>query len=191
MGMILDKRFDTPMLDVAWSGSSLEEPALATRPSSRMRTITTTRFGTLEVEEDLIITLPEGLIGFETCTQFVVVRHDENSAFRWLQSLDEPGMALPVLEPREFRPDYAPMISDADARFLSISAKNPPLVFVIITVPANNPRAMTANLLGPIVINALTRIGKQVIVQDTVYTTRHDLVEELKRASEMPAAETT
>jgi flagellar assembly factor FliW len=56
------------------------------------------------------------------------------------------------------------------------------LIFSIITVPPQNPQMMTANLLGPIVINGCTRRGKQVIVQDEEYTTRHRVVDELERA---------
>ena len=143
--------------------------------------IPTTRFGTLEVEEDLIITLTDGIIGLSQCRRFIVVRHDDSSAFRWLQSLEEPGIAFPVIEPGAFRADYAPVLSEADVRALDLSSDSAMLVFVIVTIPPDNPPGMTANLLAPIVINSDTRQGKQVILQDQGYTTRHTIVEELKR----------
>ncbi|HZO90471.1 MAG TPA: flagellar assembly protein FliW [Chthonomonadaceae bacterium] len=193
MAIILDTRRMAPSLDIAYvqtmreEGTAWEKAVSAARSQQRTRRVPTTRFGALEVEEDLIIRLPEGLIGFEACRQFVVVRSEERNAFRWLQSLDEPAVAFPVVEPGEFRPDYAPVIADSDAEFLELTAETPKLIFAIVTVPSHNPRAMTANLLGPLVINGLTRRGKQVIVQSEGYTTRHVIMEELLRAASLQA----
>ena len=77
--------------------------------------------------------------------------------------------------------DYSPTISDSDASKLGLTADSPKLVFAIVTVPRKNPRSMTANLLGPLVINPLTRQGKQVIVTDEHYTTRHSIMEEINK----------
>jgi flagellar assembly factor FliW len=152
-------------------------PANATPGIIRMKT---TRFDVLEIDEDLVITLPEGLIGFEDCTRFVVL-NPGNSSLKWLQSLDDGATAFPIADPWQFKPDYAPILSDSDAAFLELTGETPKLVFVIVTVPRDNPRAMTANLLGPVVINPLTRRGKQVILADDRYTTRHGILDELRR----------
>lgn len=157
--------------------------ALKREPASdRMPTFTirTSRFGALEVDPDLTIDVPDGLIGFELCRRFVVVTQDEGSPFRWFQSLDDGTVAFPIIDPWQFMPDYAPTISDGDARLLGLSQDTPKLVFVVVTVPKHDPRAMTANLLGPIVINAATRRGRQVVVTDERYGTKHSIVEELK-----------
>ena len=147
-------------------------------------TVETTRFGKMEAEEEAVLTLPEGVIGFEKCQRYILVRQEENSSFRWLQSLERPELAFPILEPRDFRPDYAPTISDSDARVLQITAETPVLMFSVITVPAKDPQGMTANLLGPIIVNGFTRQGKQVIVLDEEFTTRHSVIAELKRSQE-------
>lgn len=187
MAIILDKRATDTALDIACVASpEAGTPWNAIAPARPMLTVATIRFGALEVEEDLILALPEGLIGFEACRRFVVVRPQENSPFRWLQSLDEPRVAVPIIEPGEFRSDYAPTISDADARSLQLTPETPTLVFVIVTVPPRDPRAMTANLLAPVVINGLTRRGRQVIVQDEGYTTRHRIVDEMQRMAAPP-----
>ncbi len=175
MALTLDKRTTNAEIDVSPYG----ELVTATI------TVPTTRFGDLEVEEDIIIYLPEGIIGFEQWQRYVVVRHDDNSSFRWLQALDSPAVAFPILEPREFRPDYAPTVSTSDARALQITADTPVLMFAIVTVPPGNPDAMTANLLGPIIINGFTHQGRQVIIQDDGYHTRHKVVDELRRASQV------
>lgn len=197
MAMILDKQSRKTTLDVAseQAASGKNAWSLTTSPpglnaGGKLLRVATTRFGTLEVEADLILTLPDGLIGFKDSRRYVIVRQDEDSEFRWLQSLDAPSMALPIVEPGEFRPDYAPILSDADARALELTEETPKLVFVIVTVPPHDPRAMTANLLAPLVINGLTRQGKQVIVQNEEYTTRHAIMEELRRAAALGAAVT-
>jgi len=141
--------------------------------------IETTRFGRIEVEQDLVITLPGGLIGFEDCQRFVVVNHGEGSPLKWLQSLDDGSLAFPVMDPWLFMPDYAPVLSSTDAAILELTDDTPRLVFAVLTIPRNNPRAMTANLLGPIVVNAVTRRGMQVVLTDDRYGTRHEVLSTL------------
>jgi flagellar assembly factor FliW len=190
MAMILDKRTTYPDLVVACdepaASASAEQPASDAAPSSQTTIqVQTTRFGLIEADEDLVITFPEGLIGFENCTRYLVVRHDDNSAFRWLQSLDSPPIAFPIIEPGILRPDYAPTISESDVRLLGLSPEDPTLLFVVVTIPAHAPRAMTANLLAPLVIHGVTRQARQVILQEEGYTTRHEVVKELERARSM------
>ena len=153
------------------------EPACQTGLSA----VRTTRFGDLEVDAELVIEMQEGLIGFERLRRFVVVTPDESSPFRWFQSLDDGSIAFPIIDPWQFKPDYGPTISETDSRQLGLSRDTPRLVFAVVTIPKQNPHGMTANLLGPIVVNAATRRGRQVIVTNEQYTTRHSIVEEMRR----------
>ncbi|MCS6830698.1 MAG: flagellar assembly protein FliW [Armatimonadota bacterium] len=143
--------------------------------------IDSTRFGRIEIDEEAVITFSQGLFGFEQYRRFVVLCLDEKSPFRWLQSLEEPGLAFVVIEPRHFLPEYAPAISDADARALELSTDTPTVTFVIVTIPAGKPEQMTANLMGPIVVNAITRNARQVIVEDECYSTKHSILQELMK----------
>ena len=189
MSMILDNTTLDLSLDVCreMAGdvfATVSAQAPRTRQPNLQTRVETTRFGRLEVDPELVLTFPEGLIGFEQCKHYIVVRHEANSAFRWLQSLEEPHVAFPIVEPVEFCDDYAPTISDGDARFRELTAEAPTLLFTIVTVPKRSSHEMTANLLAPLVINGLTRRGKQVIVQDEGYTTRHKIMDELARRQE-------
>lgn len=143
--------------------------------------IDSTRFGRIEVDTDAVITFSQGPFGFENYRRFVVLCLDEKSPFRWLQSMEEPSLAFVVIEPRHFMPDYAPTISDADAEALGLDADTPVLTYVIVTIPAGKPEQMTANLMGPIVINAATRTARQVIVEDDCYSTKHSILQELMK----------
>jgi len=146
-----------------------------------MTCIDSTRFGRIEVDEEAVITFPQGLFGFEEYRRFVVLCLDEKSPFRWLQSMEDPSLAFVVIEPRHFMPDYAPTISDADVEALGLDADTPYLTFVIVTIPPGKPEEMTANLMGPIIINAATRIARQVIVEDDCYTTKHSILQEMMK----------
>lgn len=145
--------------------------------------IETSRFGTLEVDEEIIITFPEGLPSFEQCRRFVILTPDDDNPIRWLQSLEDGRLAFPIIDPWLFQPDYAPTISDLDAEKLQMEEDTPKLLFVIVTVPRENPQAMTANLLGPLLINPLTRQGRQVIVTNDNYHTRHRILRPVAHAA--------
>ncbi len=145
--------------------------------------VKTSRFGEISVEDSLIITLPDGMIGFEDCKRFVVVHQDPDNPLKWFQSLDDGAVAFPIINPWDFMRDYSLSISDSDADFLQMDEDTLKLVFVVVTVPRKNPAAMTANLLGPIVINPLKKTGKQVILSDERYTTRHSIMEEINKRS--------
>lgn len=138
--------------------------------------IATSRFGVLEIDPSLVIHFRSGMIGFEHSRRYAVLQIDPDSPFRWLQSLDDGALAFPVVDPWMFKPDYAPVLSAADAEDLELAEETPRFVLAVVTIPRENPQAMTANLLGPVVVNAETRQAKQVVLQDDCYTTRHEIV---------------
>src|SRR5260370_6155194 len=108
--------------------------------------VESTRFGPLEADESLAVTLPDGMIGFRSCRRYVILDPDADNPIKWLQCLDNGAVAFPILDPWRFKPDYAPAISDVDARMLDLSEETPKLVFVVVTIPPGDPNAMTANL---------------------------------------------
>ena len=179
MALTLDKPAHNPRGE-ATSGAALAQSA-EVAGSQETVAVETTRFGQVEVEQDLIMTFPNGVIGFETQTRYAVISQNGGGSLRWLQSLDSPALAFPIVEPWEVRPDYSATISDADTQALGICDEAPALVFSIVTVPPHNPQEMTINLLAPLIVNVVTRFGKQVIVQEQEYTTRHRVVDELQR----------
>ncbi len=156
----------------------------ATKPTIE---VATSRFGCLDVDPERVITFANGLIGFEHCKRFVVLHLEEDSPFRWLQSLDDGSVAFAAVDPWVFDSNYAPTISDADAVELSLTTDSEKLVLAVVTIPPDNPKAMTANLLGPVVVNPLTRQAKQVVVLDEEYTTKHPLLTALAQLNR-PAA---
>ena len=124
-------------------------------------TLQTKVFGEVTIEEEKIITFPGGIIGFPDLTQFTLL-HDEDdgiATIHWLQSLQEPGFAMPVMDPLFVKEDYNPEIEDELLKVLGEWKQDELLVLVTVSVPPELEK-MTVNLKGPIIINGANKIGR-------------------------------
>lgn len=108
-----------------------------------------------------IIHFPSGLLGFEQLKKFALVGRPQEAPFLWLEGKDDSKVAFIVVPPRYVAPDYRPDLPDADVGFLGLKSPGDALLLCIVTLHGRG-RA-TINLKGPIVINARTHIGKQVV----------------------------
>lgn len=135
--------------------------------------VATPRFGTIEFEEDDVLLFPEGILGFEDCRRYIVLRHGEDSPFLWLQSVDRPEIAFLVTDPAHFEPNYSPEMPPGVAQLLRLDENTPRLVYTILSIPRGKPEQMTANLAGPIVVNLAERLACQVVVEDGEWSTKH------------------
>ena len=132
-------------------------------------TIPTTRFGELSVNPEKIITMTSPFLGFPDSKRFIVKPHGENSPFLWLQSLDDPKLAFVLIQAALLIPQYQPKIPILIRRELHASPEQGLEILLVLTIPRDNPEAMTANLLGPVVINSDKRLAKQVLQDPTRY----------------------
>ena len=136
--------------------------------------IMTTRFGEVEVKDEKILHFPEGIIGFHSLKRFVLLGK-ESQLVMWLQAVDNPKIAFIVVNPFLFEPDYNPRLTEDDLAFLKVNEVKDLHILAIVVVP-EDPEKMTANLLGPIVVNTKDKIGKQVILLDGDYSVKHPIV---------------
>jgi flagellar assembly factor FliW len=141
--------------------------------------IQTGRFGQLTVSEGEIVTIPQGLLGFPEYTRYCLVDPADDTLILWLQSLDNPAIAFPLLEPKIFKPDYAARLSAVELRELKLENVNQSAVFSVLTIP-DDVTQMTANLKAPIVINLKEQIAKQVVLQENEYTIKYLMFKELR-----------
>jgi len=141
--------------------------------------IKTTRFGEVEIDKLEIIHFPEGVPGFSHLKRFVILDHPNGGPFCWLQAVDDPALAFVILDPLIFRPDYCATVTAEDAKALELEEPSDAVVYCICGI-RENPEEMTANLRAPIVINIKKRIGKQIILQDETYKTRHYILKEMR-----------
>jgi flagellar assembly factor FliW len=142
--------------------------------------VTTKAYGVIDVNERQKITILSGLFGFESFRDYVLLDADRQP-FYWLQSMDVEQVAFILVNPFLFRPDYELDISDEDLAEIGISDPRKALIFSIVTIPAGGG-PMTANLQGPLVINRETRKGKQAVLTDPRWKTRHNIMDELAEA---------
>jgi len=127
--------------------------------------INTRIFGQISIEDDKLIHFPQGIVGFPELTDFAIV-HDsdqgDQAGIRWMQSVQEPGFAMPVIDPLMVVEDYNPIVDDELLK--TIGGIDDVLVLVTITVPSDLTK-MTVNLKAPFVINVAERKACQVILE--------------------------
>lgn len=127
------------------------------------------------------IALTNGLIGLPELSQMEIVRHPESWPFVTLRSPDPQGLEFLAIEPYDFVPGYVLELNDLDTELLGLTCGEDALVLNIVTVHSSEPQFVTANLIGPVVINRRTRVARQVIISNSdSYSPRHVLVDERK-----------
>ncbi len=126
--------------------------------------ITTSRFGELECRDEMLIRFPSGIIGFPRSTRYIILDHDREAPFKWLQSVDEGGLAFVI------KPDYRVTLEPAALDDLGSPADAELILFVLLTVPPGDPDRITANLRAPVVVHEPTRHAKQIILHDDLPT---------------------
>jgi flagellar assembly factor FliW len=122
--------------------------------------INTIRFGRIEVDAADVLHFPSGLPGLEDCREWALLADSENDALGWLQSVNRGDVALAVVSPRRFVPDYQVRIPRSELQPLALADMRQAQVVVVVGKTGTN---LTLNLKAPIVINLETRTGRQVV----------------------------
>lgn len=146
-------------------------------------------FGTIDIADDKIITLENGMIGLPEYKRFALIFDEEKekkpASVMWLQSMDDSQTAFPVMRPETVKPDYNPSVGDELQDMLGeLTEEN---VYVLVTLTAcADVRDTSVNLKAPIVINIETRKGCQIIVEDDypVKFKIYDAVQARRKAEE-------
>lgn len=131
--------------------------------------VNTRLFGEIEIEKEKIICFENGIIGFPDCKQFTLIFDEtedgERKNISWLQSLDEPSFALPVMDPLLVKDDYNPQVEYELLKGLGNLTEENTYVLVTVTVPSDIKK-LSVNLKAPIVINVDELKAEQLIVED-------------------------
>ena len=141
--------------------------------------IKTGRFGQVTIGAEEKIHIPQGILGFPELRDYCLIDPGDETLIVWLQSLTDPALAFPVLEPKIFFPQFAARLSGMELRELRLDNVNQSAVFSILTIPADVTQ-MTANLKAPLVVNLREQVAKQVVLQENEYSIRHLMFKELK-----------
>ena len=146
----------------------------------------TTLFGKIDVSDDKILEFPQGILGFEELKRFTLTFDAEKSAptgLNFMVSLDEPAFMLPVVTAVAVKPDYSPEISAEVEKAIGPLTEENVLVLVTMTIPEDITK-MTVNLKAPIIINADTRKGAQIIAENADYEVKYKVYDIFKKKSE-------
>jgi flagellar assembly factor FliW len=136
--------------------------------------VKTTRFGTIDVAEEEIVRFTDGLPGFRGARSMVLIGAghlagtesvDGQHSLFWLQDVADPDLAFLTTVPWIAYPDYDFEIDPSDVHG---AAQEDLSVLAMVTVRREDDTVrLTTNLLAPIVIDAKTRVGQQLILQDS------------------------
>ncbi|GGD92232.1 flagellar assembly protein FliW [Paenibacillus nasutitermitis] len=134
--------------------------------------IETLTWGTIEAAEEQLYHFPKGIPGFEDKKNFVLIDHEEGP-FVYLQSTCTRELAFLVADPFLFFPGYEFELPEGEMKELQVDSQV--VVRCILTLKEQMEQS-TLNLLAPIVLNPEKRLGKQVVLHQTGYHTRHPLL---------------
>ena len=135
--------------------------------------IQTSRFGELEVDEARLVVFDSGLLGFPDQHHYALVQTGRGSGFYWLQAVEKPDLAFVVCDPRLFVADYEVPVKLADLAGIELTDPDKAQVFVIVNKIDD---LLTGNFQGPLVVNVDNRRGRQLVLSDKRYSTRHPLM---------------
>ena len=148
--------------------------------------IETRVFGEVDIDPAKIIRFENGIVGFPDLQSFALI-HDadqgNNAGIRWMQSIEEPGFALPVMDPLIVCGDYNPEVDDEILKPIGKIEPDEILVLVTVTVP-KDLKKMSVNLRAPIVINVTERKAVQIILEDDSYKVKfpiYDILDSRKK----------
>ncbi|MCP3921024.1 MAG: flagellar assembly protein FliW [Desulfobacterales bacterium] len=134
--------------------------------------INTKQFGSVDINDELIIHMREGMPGFPDIKSFILLDSEETKPFYSYQSIEDPSLAFIIMDPFLFKPDYK---VDTKQLLKKMDWKEDEeiTICVIINATHNDPRKMTANLVGPLIINAKKCEAAQMVIYDTDYSYKH------------------
>ncbi len=138
--------------------------------------IKTKFLGEVEIREEDIIIFPDGILGFEDSRQFILLDIPENEFFKILQDVEREYVSFIVTDPFKFKEDYEMEVQDNELLKINIRKKEQIAMINIVTLSDVFEKS-SMNLLAPIIMNTENRIGKQYVLSNVSYSTKHPLFE--------------
>jgi flagellar assembly factor FliW len=136
------------------------------------------RFGQLEIPDDKVITMKRPILGFEHLSRFCLIEREEMAPFFWLHSIEDSATAFIVMNPAILQKDYRIEVNPKEIAELEVTNLEAVETYVVVTVP-DDPRQMSANLQGPILINSDNGYAKQLILVNSDYKVKHRIMDEI------------
>lgn len=132
-----------------------------------------TRFGEVEYDPTNLLHFPDGMIGFPTLHDFIVMPNTKEGPLFWIQSVDDPEIAFVLTDPSNFFLDYKVTAEESEKNHLQISSDDDCYILSIVTVPPD--QNITLNLAAPILFSPKTNRAVQVILENSDYSSKTPL----------------
>lgn len=138
----------------------------------------TVRFGIIDIEENRIFDFVLPIIGFDALRRFVILDPNKETLFKWLQSVDDPSLAFPIISVSALDIDYTIDLADSVVEALNVTDVENLLVMNITSIPQDNPKGTTINLLAPLVFNVANQKAAQVVLSGSGYEISYPMFKE-------------
>lgn len=142
--------------------------------------LNTVRFGEIEIEEDRIFNFAMPIIGFDMLHKFIILDPNKETLFKWLQSVEDPTLAFPIISVSALDLDYTIDLPDNVVEDLNITNVESLLVMNITSIPQDNPKGTTINLLAPLIFNLDNQTAAQVVLSGSGYDISYPMFKENK-----------
>ena len=140
--------------------------------------LNTARFGEIEIEENRIFNFVMPIIGFDMLHKFIILDPNKDTLFKWLQSIEDPALAFPIISVSALNLDYTIDLPDNIVETLDIKNVESVLVMNITSIPQDNPKGTTINLLAPLIFNLDNQNAAQVVLSGSGYDISYPMFKE-------------
>jgi flagellar assembly factor FliW len=145
--------------------------------------LNTKYFGEIDYDVNKVITFPNGLPGFPDAHRFILMsENDPPDMFYWMQCVDDGDIVFTLMDVYRIMADYDPVVEPDELAELGDLSESPLEVYNIVVIP-DDPKEMRVNLKAPVVINSITGLAKQVILENDNYPLRYMIIKEMEKAN--------
>ena len=120
----------------------------------------------VEVDPQMLFSFPQGILGFESFTNFKVFHEEDRPTIFWLQSIDDPAVMFPIITPEAINVEYEFELTDEDCALISLKNMDDAAIVVIVYRNDADGGKIAANTKSPVILNMKTRQGMQKVLSD-------------------------
>ncbi|MCR4291068.1 MAG: flagellar assembly protein FliW [Candidatus Scalindua sp.] len=125
-------------------------------------------FGEVKVKDEEVIHFTKPILGFDDCRQYLLMENESIFPTFWLQSINDPNLAFPVVSPFSVDDNYSINLQNLDLDDINLKSLDEALVLTLMVV-TQTLASIRTNLRAPIIYNPEKKIAKQLILYDEKY----------------------
>ncbi len=135
-------------------------------------------FGEIQVNDEEVIYFTKPILGFDDCRQYLLLENESTFPTFWLQSINDPNLAFPVVSPFSVDENYSINLQALDLKDIRLKSIDDALVLTLMVVPQTITSIRT-NLRAPIIYNPEKKVAKQLILYDEKYPIHYYVIDNI------------